>query len=474
MFLINLAVILIYIMLAILSRKHYSKYKAVCDCETSQNKHRISEMICDGVLKINSLRKMQQKLRKVKVESEDSIRRLFRKCVIGCIAKGLAIVFVFNLISFAFELYERINAAEGENIIEREGYEGNTKTHDIYLDNGNDVTVYSLMVEPIEYTEEQFLSKAEKILDSLTTVMLGKNEDAEHILYDLELPVKDETGLFIIEWSSSQPGIITSFGRVDCSELEQEAAVTLTATVEYMNYKISRQYPLLVRTHVGNAEMSELERIGSLLNLIEMENRNSKEFTIPKEISDVKISLSEKDDNMSVKIFVVGIIICFMPVIIAASRLNEAEKRRNNMLVDCYASFVNRIWLLLGTGMTIKACIKKLVLDYSENSVLRDELAYTIRQIDTGIDEAYAYEQLGQRLLLPQYLRIMNHISQNLQLGTKSLAMLMEDEVHIALQTKKERAISKGEEASTKLLLPMIILLAVVMVIVIAPAVIQF
>ena len=42
------------------------------------------------------------------------------------------------------------------------------------------------------------------------------------------------------------------------------------------------------------------------------------------------------------------------------------------------------------------------------------------------------------------------------------------------MQTRKEMAKRKGEEAGTKLLLPMVVLLGVVMVIVMLPAIINF
>ena len=68
----------------------------------------------------------------------------------------------------------------------------------------------------------------------------------------------------------------------------------------------------------------------------------------------------------------------------------------------------------------------------------------------------------------------MGHISQNLRMGTKDLLKLMEDEVRTSLELKKEYTRRKGEEASTKLLFPMIILLATVMIIIIVPAIVTF
>lgn len=51
---------------------------------------------------------------------------------------------------------------------------------------------------------------------------------------------------------------------------------------------------------------------------------------------------------------------------------------------------------------------------------------------------------------------------------------MMAGEEQNAMQTRKEMAKRKGEEAGTKLLLPMVVLLGVVMVIVMLPAIINF
>ena len=68
----------------------------------------------------------------------------------------------------------------------------------------------------------------------------------------------------------------------------------------------------------------------------------------------------------------------------------------------------------------------------------------------------------------------MSLLSQNVKKGTRDLLLMMESEEQSALQVRKEIARKKGEEAGTKLLFPMMILLGVVMLIVILPAVISF
>jgi hypothetical protein len=50
----------------------------------------------------------------------------------------------------------------------------------------------------------------------------------------------------------------------------------------------------------------------------------------------------------------------------------------------------------------------------------------------------------------------------------------METEEQAAIQTRKELAKKRGEEAGTKLLFPMMVQMAIVMIIVVMPAILSF
>ena len=93
-----------------------------------------------------------------------------------------------------------------------------------------------------------------------------------------------------------------------------------------------------------------------------------------------------------------------------------------------------------------------------------------MHQLDTGSEESWVYEQLGRRLELSEYYQLLQHISQYIRMGTKDLRNLMEQEMQQALEKRRELAKKKGEEASTKLLFPMILLLVLVMVMIVYPA----
>jgi len=471
---INIFIILIYIMLALISKMHYSKYKGKCK-EKSFKKLWIdmSGFVFDKLESRMNLDNLKQYIRKTEVVSNAKLDDMARTCVVKMISVCLAICLLCNFIS-AMVCISNDKKTDTTNIIEREGYEGETEIHDIYLNVDGDTVIYPLEVAPVEYTKDMFINQAEQILDELKTDMLKDNIDSEHICSDLNLPLQDENGIFKISWKSDYPEYIASTGRVCLDELKEDVPVIITATIEYLDYEASRDYVLIVHKNMGNADNSKIDIVHQTLKNIEGLNRNERSIVLPEEISGVKITVTQENKNAPMQILLFGVIICGLFVASTISRLKENGKSKVNMLLADYTVFVNKLWLLLGTGMTIKAGLKQIINESDESNMLIREIEYTINQIDSGFDEANAYEDLGYRIGLPSYARLLNHVSQNLKMGTKNLRKLMEDEVYQAFEERKEFARKKGEEASTKLLFPMIILLVMVMSIIMIPSIMSF
>ena len=67
-----------------------------------------------------------------------------------------------------------------------------------------------------------------------------------------------------------------------------------------------------------------------------------------------------------------------------------------------------------------------------------------------------------------------NLITQNVKKGTKGIMNLLEQEEQNALEERKNLAKKYGEEATTKLLGPMMILLLIIMLIIMIPAFMSF
>ena len=88
-----------------------------------------------------------------------------------------------------------------------------------------------------------------------------------------------------------------------------------------------------------------------------------------------------------------------------------------------------------------------------------------------GIPEAEAYERFGRRLQLLPYMKLSAMLSQNLKKGNKRLIEQLRLTSIDALVQRRETMKQLGEEASSKLLLPMMLQFMLILIIVMVPAI---
>ena len=79
-------------------------------------------------------------------------------------------------------------------------------------------------------------------------------------------------------------------------------------------------------------------------------------------------------------------------------------------------------------------------------------------------------ERFGQRLQSTVYIKFSGLLIGNLKKGNADLLKLLREEAQEALRMRRNLAKKKGEEAGTKLLFPMMLMLGVVMAVIILPA----
>ena len=127
--------------------------------------------------------------------------------------------------------------------------------------------------------------------------------------------------------------------------------------------------------------------------------------------------------------------------------------------------------------MTVRNAWGRMVQDYEAAAGKQvrpayEEMRQTYYQMENGTAEGAAYREFGQRCRLQPYLKLSSILEQNRKTGTKNLRELLRTEVGDAFELRKNLARKMGEEAGTKLLVPLFLLLFVVMIFIMVPAMI--
>lgn len=103
-----------------------------------------------------------------------------------------------------------------------------------------------------------------------------------------------------------------------------------------------------------------------------------------------------------------------------------------------------------------------------------EEIRIVCYEMESGVSESEAYRRFGERCGQAKYKTFATLLIQNLQKGSRQMADMLERESTEAWEERKRKARVLGEAAATKLLVPMIMMLIVVMAIVMIPAFMSF
>ena len=213
----------------------------------------------------------------------------------------------------------------------------------------------------------------------------------------------------------------------------------------------------------------------------EKEEKYERIFRLPEEIGGKKIIWSEKFSTYSYFFMGITVLVCILISINKDKSLEKKlEERKNQMLLD-YPEVITKFSLLLGAGMTLRMVWKKIVGDYEkrenrkgEKRYVYEEMKLTYYEMQSGVPEIEAYKRFGKRCGIPRYLKFTSLLTQNIKKGTDGMLGVLEMEAKDAFEDRKDMARKLGEEASTKLLLPMGMMLGVVLMLIVIPAFLSF
>lgn len=152
--------------------------------------------------------------------------------------------------------------------------------------------------------------------------------------------------------------------------------------------------------------------------------------------------------------------------------LEKEGEARQEELALAYPSFLARLTLLAQTGMPIRQIFARLSKE--KEGVVYEEVRRTFREMESGMTQTEALERFGKRTRLPQYKKCAALLAQNIRRGTGELITALGQEAENAFEEQKAAARRKAEEAQTKLLFPMLLMLSVVMILILVPAWLSF
>ena len=310
----------------------------------------------------------------------------------------------------------------------------------------------------------------------LENAVLGKNTSPDEITTDLS-PVDSLDGYpFRVEWRFDRE-LVKNDGTLKEDIPDEGALMIVGAGISYGEYSELYEFPLMVypreKTH---REVLHTKLLNALTGADD-ESSQTGEFVLPDETDGYEIRWTERKKDNTVLFFLLVIAATVVIFFASDKSLDKKVKERDEQLMEDYPEIVSKLSLYVGAGMAVRLAWKKITDEYlsrkEDTGNMRfayEEMLLASYEMQSGTGELAAYRNFSKRCRVQKYVKLVSLLEQNIKLGAKGFIEALRAESRDALEEKKSGARKKGEEAGTKLLLPMILMLMIVMVVIIVPA----
>lgn len=341
---------------------------------------------------------------------------------------------------------------------------------------------YEIPISEKTYTKKEREQLFEDSFQYLEKEILKENVSLSEIRSNINLLWEIPDNPIEVRWNLEDESIIDLEGNVHNEKMKSGSKlVHVQLILTYQNFEKEKVYELTIYPRKVSKSQEKAESVLSEIKKIESMNRTSTSFQIPSVIKDVKIQSGHQKNRW---LAAVGIIMVSGMLLIARQWENENQQRKNVKKAS-ELEYSNILWqfvLLLEAGFTIQMAWKKIVSDYEkkkskmpeERRYVYEQMSYSYHQMELGYSLEQVFQLFSQKMSIRSYSKLVTLFLQNITKGSKKMLDILKTEENQAFRNRCEQAKRMGEEADTKLLLPMGIMLLNILLLLMVPAYLQF
>ena len=481
---------------------------------------RAAEAICDRLRRDDRDWKLSRELTQLGCGKKDCVREYYVRKIEAMLLAALLC---------AAALIAVLAAGRGRNrtvaggLLDRPGYgeRGTDRSLNLTISGEAESETVDVHIEARRYTAPEagrLLREAEK---ELTDGLPGANGSLDEVRTALRIPAVLLNGTVSAEYYITPAGMIEEDGSIVGTPGEEGTLITITATLTCQDRQrtvtcCARVYPPL------RTEQEELrQKIRDAVDRARTEDPSASQMQLPQEVDGRALHWSYPRDPAARMIVLLILIAPAWLWIHKDSDVRDRAKKREAQLELDYSQLLWKLTMLLSAGLTIRGSFTRIAAQYEaqrrgkenpgsvsgarrqktggrfprqrqsrktedraghpdqgqgsagrrgEVRYVYEEMLLTLREMQSGVPEASAYENFGRRCALPSYIKLGSLLAQNLKKGSKGLTALLEHEAVLSLEQHRMAARKLGEKAGIRMLLPMILMFGVVLIILMVPA----
>ncbi|MFV0362098.1 MAG: immunoglobulin-like domain-containing protein [Suipraeoptans sp.] len=397
--------------------------------------------------------------------------------------RNIIIIFVLVVgVGLGILIYDQISASSRLDAeIQRNSYGKGSREEQIEIDIGDSGReAITIEVGEREYTSEEIKIIFDEIINNLDSLILGENIDFDYVTSDLNLIKSYKDYPVTITWRSDNFQLVSNEGRVNAMEESEEGKVVkLSAAIIYTNRTTDQaiyERGVCIYPKYDSNEDAQRYLIERRIKENEEKSKTDEVFTLPSSADGKEISYYRIPNYRGITIMVFGVlfgILLFLKT--KQDKIQSQKDREKQMLID-FPEILSKIIMLLGSGMVLSQVWDTIVDEYDRKSNDKgirfgyEEMKITRREMRNGTNEVTCYENFGKRCKIRPYMRLGMLLSGNIRKGNKGLIEVLKSESYQVYDERLVRAKRAGEEAGTKLLIPMFLMLVVALLVIIVPA----
>ena len=463
-----------------------------------------AEWICDRLYPDERTIRLGRELTELGSGRKDCVREYY----VQKISRMLIAVIVCGLVLTAVLVTEKKkNRSVAGGILERPGYGagGTDKSLNLTISGENESEAVDVHLNARLYTKAEARKLLKQAEEELMKNLPGDNPSVDEVRSDLCLPAQLQNGAVSAEYYITPSGMIEDNGAITGQPEETGSLVTITATLTCQDQQRSAESCVRVLPPDLSAREALQKKIRDAVEAAQTENPSNSMMQLPQQVDGRTLHWSYPPEGTVRMLLVILLILPAALWVHEDSRVRESAKERKAQLELDYSQLLWKMTMLLSAGLTIRGAFTRIAAQYqaqtgmpesfhgsagsgtrvnarasgsSRNSnktarkkrYVYEEMILTLREMQSGVPEASAYENFGRRCGLPSYIKLGSLLSQNLKKGSKGLTSLLEHEAVLSLEQHKMAVRKIGEKAGIRMLLPMLMMFGVVLVILMVPA----
>lgn len=341
---------------------------------------------------------------------------------------------------------------------------------------------YELPVSEKIYTKKEEEKAFQEGFAYLEQKMLKNNQSLNEVRSNLQFLWEIPDSPLEVKWEFEDQSLVDMEGKVHNQSFTNHSKVThVRLSLTYLNDKKEKIYTITIYPRKLTKTQVKAEQILLKIKQLEQKSRTEKFFQIPLQLSDGEILISKKTNPWLVFLILSLAAIPFMIL----RQLEQEKQKQKEVKKQSELEYSNILWqfiLLLEAGFTIKSAWKKIVSDYEKKKqqmteskcYVYEQMLYSYRQMELGCSQEQVFEMFSKKMSMKSYSKLMTLFLQNVTKGSKRMLEILKSEERQAFLDRCEQAKRMGEEADTKLLLPMGIMLLNILLLLMVPAYLQF